>query len=163
MFNFIFLLSNYNVYVCSTLSFSSVKNQAWINLLLKVGKWINVSGFETFWTYAYFKIIDHTENFKNSLDSSWMSLGFIKFHQMVWYYMFSYLNLERKSIIVMEYRAMPGMFCFPTFRDVHISHNKALSSWSKDIMEISFWQSIYCPWKLYWQHEGSKNTSNSKE
>lgn len=57
-----------------------------------------------------------------------MSLEFIKFHQMVCYYMFTDLNLERKLITVTEYRDMPGMFCFPTFIDVHISHNKALSS-----------------------------------
>lgn len=57
-----------------------------------------------------------------------MSLEFIKFHQMVCYYTFTDLNLERKLITVMGYRDMPGMFCFPTFIDAHISHNNTLSS-----------------------------------
>lgn len=92
-----------------------------------------------------------------------MSLELIKFYLMVYYYMFTYLNLESKLIIVMAYRNMPGVFCFPTFIDVHISHNKVLSSWSKGIMEISFWQSIYCPWKLHQRKEESNNTSDSKE
>lgn len=67
-----------------------------------------------------------------------MSLYFIKFYQVVCYCVFTHLNLERKLIVVMTDRDMPGMFCFPTFIDVHSNHNKALSSSSKDIMEISF-------------------------
>lgn len=92
-----------------------------------------------------------------------MSLQFIKFHQMACYCMFTHLNVQSRLIVLMADRDVPGMFCFPTFIDVHINHNKALSSWSKDIMEISFWHSIYCPWKLHWQNEGSNSTSNNKE